>query len=86
MKYKVSGRPRIIVELEFIPTNEKLPPYGVPVLIKSSSGVMQNVTYMLEGADDTPDWFEPYHFDHDDNTKVLWHEVESWALMPDWDD
>ena len=40
-------------------TSKGLPPYGDAVIIKAN-GVIQNVTYFLDGADDEPDWFEPY--------------------------
>ncbi len=73
------------MEFEFIPVSEKLPPYGAPVLIKTK-GVVQHVTYTLDGWDDVPDWFEPYHFEHDDNMKIRWDRVDAWALMPDWKD
>lgn len=65
---------------EWISTNE-LPGYGVPVLL-FASGVVQNVTYMLDGFEDTPDWFEPYHFEHDDNCKMLWNKATHWMPLP----
>jgi len=71
------------MKFEFIPVQEKLPPYGAPVLLVAN-GVLQHAVYMRDGADDVPDWFEPYHFEHDDDLKVRWDMVDSWAAMPDW--
>ena len=73
------------MKFEFISVSEKLPPYGAPVLI-NIKGVLQHVTYTLDGDEGVPDWFEPYHFDHDDNMKVWSRDVDSWALMPNWKD
>lgn len=60
---------------------ERLPAYGQPVLIKINSTV-QHVSYMLDGADDTPDWFEPYLFDHADEYKIWWNHVDEWMPIP----
>ncbi len=57
---------------------DKLPEYGEPILLVIK-GVVQNVTYMLDGCDDTPDWFEPYHFDSDDNCK-LWRNQAGFRM------
>lgn len=65
--------------LEF--TNEKRPAYGVPVLIQIK-GVVQHITYMLDGCDDAEDWFEPYHFPHDDDLKISCRRVHGWAELP----
>lgn len=72
--------------IEWIHVNEELPPYGMPVLIKSKTGVIQNITYILEGADDTPDWFEPHYFDNGDDLKIWWNHIDSWATFSDWQD
>ena len=71
-------------QIKFIPM-EKRPAYGQPVLIKIK-GIVQHITYVLDGADDTADWFEPYHFDHDDELKIWWHKVHEWAPLPNWED
>lgn len=68
--------------MSWIDVNEKLPQYGEPVLLRANR-VTQHVTYMLDGADDTPDWFEPYHFDHDDNCKMFWNKADSWQYLPE---
>lgn len=68
------------ITIKFTETSSSLPPYGEPVLIKAR-GVLQHVTYMLECADDVPDWFEPYHFEHDDDQNIAWNSVDSWALI-----
>ena len=67
---------------EWISTSVSLPEYGQPVLVVSG-GVVQNVTYMLDGADDVPDWFEPYHFEHDNELKVWWHSISAWMYLPE---
>jgi len=68
---------------EWISVKDKLPEYGVPVII-AENGVTQHVTYMLDGADDVSDWFEPYHFDHDDHEKVWCHKVSFWSRLPEY--
>ena len=67
---------------EFVSIHEKRPPYGAPVLLKVG-GVVQHITYILNGADETPDWFEPYHFDSEELT-LWWYQVDGWALLLDW--
>ena len=67
---------------KWIDVNQELPSYGVPILLKGN-GVTQHVTYMLDGGDDCPDWFEPYHFEHDDNMKILWNKTQAWQLLPE---
>lgn len=54
---------------QWISVEDELPVYGDPVLLKIS-GVVQHVTYMLDGADDSCDWFEPYHYE-DTNAAVM---------------
>lgn len=65
----------------WIDINKNRPGYGEPVLIKVHS-TTQNVTYMRDGADDCEDWFEPYHFDHDDELKIPLNEVTFWQKLP----
>jgi hypothetical protein len=62
--------------------SDKHPEYGEPVLIKTNSGVTQNVTYTRDGCDDHEDWFEPYHFDHDDDLKIPISKVKAWRELP----
>lgn len=61
--------------------NGALPPYGEPVII-FSNGVIQNITYVLDGYDDQPDWFEPFYFDSD-NITVSANKVDGWCLVGD---
>jgi hypothetical protein len=70
--------------IEFIPMSQKRPIYGQPVLIKIK-GIVQHITYTLDGADDTRDWFEPYLFDHDDEMKLWWNKADEWAALPNWE-
>lgn len=66
----------------WISVDDRLPAYGEPVLIKANS-VTQHVTYVLDGADECPDWFEPHHFDHDDDLKMFWNKVKFWRPLPE---
>ncbi len=61
----------------WIGTDKKLPPYGEPVLIVGN-GAPQHVTYIRDGGDDCDDWFEPYHFEHDDNCKIPASDITHW--------
>jgi len=70
------------MDLEFIDTQKRLPAYGLPCLI-IANGVIQNITYCLDGSDDVPDWFEPYFFEHDDNLKINWDKVQKWCYVPE---
>jgi hypothetical protein len=67
--------------MNWISVEDKLPGYGEPVLLLSNS-VVQHVTYMLDGADDVPDWFEPFHFEHDDSLKLYWNSATHWMPLP----
>ena len=58
-----------------------LPQYGDPVII-FSNGVAQYITYMLDGSDDSPDWFQPYHFDGGDLYLSV-DKVDGWCLIED---
>lgn len=71
------------MKLDFRSTKDgDRPQYGEPVLIVSN-GVLQNITYILDGADDVQDWFEPYFFDHKGSLKIWWHKVDEWAYLKD---
>jgi hypothetical protein len=69
------------VEINWIETKDELPGYGEPVLLIIGNTV-QHITYMLDGTDDTPDWFEPYFFEHDDELKIWHNKVNKWAHVP----
>lgn len=71
---------RIAEQGEWVSVQTKLPEYGEPVLLVAS-GVIQNVTWFLDGADDTPDWFEPHHFDHEDSLKMWWNDATHWMYV-----
>lgn len=47
--------------MNWISVENKRPVYGQPILIVVD-GVTQNITYMLDGSDDSSDWCEPYFF------------------------
>jgi len=64
---------------------DKLPPYGVPVLIRVGSTV-QHITYMLDAEGDGLEgcvWYEPYHFDHTDDLKILATKITEWMELPE---
>ncbi len=66
----------------WISVETRMPHYGDPVIIQVG-GTVQNITYMRDGADDTPDWFEPYHFEHDDELKAPISHVKWWRPLPE---
>ncbi len=68
--------------MNWISCKGELPGYGEPVLIVISS-VTQHITYCLDGADEVPDWFEPYHLEHDDELKVWHNNVSHWIYVDD---
>lgn len=68
--------------MKWIKTEDKLPAYGQPVIIVIGN-VVQNVTYMRDGADDCPDWFEPYFFEHDNETTCWARDVTHWMPLPE---
>jgi DNA-directed RNA polymerase subunit RPC12/RpoP len=74
---------RDVLSFEFTETKKELPPIEEPVLIKGEYGTVQHIVYVLEASEDlTRYWFEPYHFDSDDDLKLGIDKVLSWALMP----
>ena len=68
--------------MKWIDVKDELPAYGIPVLLKAN-GVVQHVTYMLDGSDDEADWFEPFYFDHGGNCKVRWDKANAWQYLPE---
>lgn len=68
--------------MNFKKVEDELPAYGEPVLIRTGSTV-QHITYMLDGADDVPDWFEPYFFESEDGLKICHSKVREWAYLPE---
>jgi len=73
-----------IAELEnqWVSVEDRLPSYGVPVLL-FGNGTVQHVTYMLDGADETKDWFEPYYFEHDGEQKIPYNKPTHWMSLPE---
>lgn len=64
-------------------TEDRLPEYGRPVLLKIN-GVIQHITYCLDGYSDVPDWFEPYFFGANtdpENLSFWWNKAESWVYV-----
>ena len=68
--------------MKWINVEDELPAYGRPVLI-SIGETVQYITYMLDGSDDTPDWFEPYHFGSDGELTIWHNEVDKWTYLPE---
>lgn len=46
----------------WVSVEDELPEYGKPIIL-SINNTVQHVTYMLDGYDDSRDWFEPYHYE-----------------------
>lgn len=68
---------------EWISVEDRLPDYGEPVLI-CANDVVQSVTFMRDGFEDTADWFEPYHFGDDDEFLRVWASfVTHWMPLPE---
>jgi len=78
---------------EWISVSSKSPSYGTPLLLMID-GVVQHVTYCIDGSDDSRDWFEPYGNHVDDDLKrelsffvdyekdISWIEVDSLYTPP----
>jgi hypothetical protein len=64
----------------------KRPEYGQAVILKIN-GVVQEMTWMRDGADDTADWFEPNFADHyeDNSLKFFAHTMDDleWMALPE---
>ena len=76
--------PKIIKSVNesgWISVEEKWPKYGEPILVVIN-GVVQKVTYCRDGSDDSEDWCEPFHFDHEDCCKRWWSDVTHWMPLP----
>ena len=68
---------------EWVAVSERLPEYGVPVVIYMN-GVIQQIIYQLDGCPDggCMDWFEPHHFDCDE-LKFFYDKAEKWIYVHD---
>ena len=45
-------------------------------------GTVQHISYILDGDEMVPDWFEPYHFDDpEEELFVSWNEVTRWVYI-----
>ena len=84
-KLEITNLNAALNESKWINCRASLPEYGDPVTVKAN-GVVQNVTYTLSGAgddfDEKLDWFEPYHFEHDDNCKIPLSNNIEWMPLP----
>lgn len=67
---------------EWIDITKEKPAYGQPVIVYAN-GAVQNVTYSLDSDEDCADWFEPHHFDHDDNCKFWARNATHWMPLPE---
>jgi hypothetical protein len=76
-RYVLADQARLVPK-----SSDQRPQYGEPILV-AIKDVWQHVTYILDGEDETEDWVEPYHFDHDDNCKAFWRDVTAWIPMRD---
>ncbi len=67
----------------WISVKDRLPEYDVPVLL-CANGVTQHITYTLNGNvdDESDDWFEPFHFDHDVGYQIRADKPTDWQPLP----
>lgn len=80
MSLKVDEIYKFSNHFNWVSVNTKLPTYGKAVLIVVD-GVIHQITYMLEGADGVPDWFESYIECHDQYSKIEWNKVDYWTYI-----
>ena len=66
---------------QWISVDDRLPKYGEPVLL-TINGFVQNIVYVLDGDDDCKDWFEPYHFNANDEDKFFYDKASYWMPLP----
>tara|TARA_R110000851_G_scaffold304930_1_gene462896 strand:- start:325 stop:546 length:222 start_codon:yes stop_codon:yes gene_type:complete len=70
--------------MKFTKVTDKLPDYGIPVLI-FFDGLTRDHIYILEGNVHDKNWFEPYHFCHgnvEEMQKIDCKDVDSWVYLP----
>lgn len=71
----------------WISVHDKKPKYGTPVIL-SVNNVVQDITYNLDGGDDSLDWFEPYssvglYDDLKDISLFVTHDIDvKWMSLP----
>ena len=82
LKQRIRELEELVPKWISINSDDDLPSYGEPVLIKIN-GVVQNVTYILDGCYHSPDWFEPSHFNHDNSCKIGWNKPTHWMQLPE---
>lgn len=76
------------IKPKWVSVNDKMPSYGEPVLLKIN-GVVQKITYNLDGSDHSNDWFEPYssigvYDDHRDLSFFVDYESDvCWQSLPE---
>lgn len=72
---------------EWISVHDKKPKYGTPVIL-SVNNVVQDITYNLDGSDDSLDWFEPHssvgaYDDLKDISFFVTHDIDvKWMKLP----
>lgn len=72
---------------EWISVHDKKPKYGTPVILLVND-VVQDITYNLDGSDDSLDWFEPYssvgaYDDLKDISFFVTHDIDvKWMRLP----
>ena len=68
---------------EWIKIIDELPAYG-EVVDLAINKVVQDVTFFMDGADDTCDWFEPYGFNEPEHGVMVNGENEiHWKKRPE---
>lgn len=69
-------------DFKWVRTEDSRPDMGAPVLIKYKSTI-QHISYTLDGCCNDHYWFEPYHFDaEEEDLTIDISEVSEWAYFP----
>ena len=68
-------------DFNWVKTQNALPAIGEPLLVKAR-GVIQHITYRLDGCCNDHYWFDPYHFDAKEDLTIDISLVSEWAYFP----
>jgi hypothetical protein len=70
------------MDIEWKDLSDEEPAHGDPILVISSSGVLQHVSYALyEECGTGSKFFNPYFFDYDNDFRIPFEDVSKWAYL-----